>query len=65
MEAQKDRFALVATVLPEASVRILATPDKGYKDLSAAILVAHKLIAFQKAREILLFRAPIGDRRPP
>ena len=54
MEAQRDRFALVAAVLPEASARILATLENNcynYLSAGAAVLVAHKLFAFQKAEK--------------
>ena len=65
---QRERFALVAAVLPEASARrvahILAAPgDNCYTDLRAALLVAHQLTAFQKA-EKLFSSEPLGDRRP-
>ena len=66
--SQRDHFALVAAVLPEASARrvahILAPPgDNCYDDLRAAPLVAHQLTAFQKA-EKLFSSEPLGDRRP-
>ena len=65
---QRERFALVAAILPEASARrvahILAAPgDNCYTDLRAALLVAHQLTAFQKA-EKLFSSEPLGDRRP-
>ncbi len=66
--SQRDRFALVAAVLPEASARrvahILAAPgDNSYDDLKAALLVAHQLTSYQKA-EKLFSSEPLGDRRP-
>ena len=67
-EAQRDRFALVSAVLPEASARrvahILAAPgDTCYTDLKAALLAAHQLTSFQKA-ERLFSAEPLGERRP-
>ena len=66
--SQRDRFALVAAVLPEASARrvahILAAPgDNCYTDLKAALLVAHQLTAFQKAEKLFFVRA--AGRPPP
>ena len=65
---QRDRFSLVAAVLPESSARrvthLLAAPgDNCYTDLRVALLAAHQLTAFQKA-EKLLSSEPLGDRRP-
>ena len=67
-EAQRDRFALVSAVLPEASARrvahILAAPgDTCYTDLKAALLAAHQLTSFQKA-EHLFSAEPLGERCP-
>ena len=67
-EAQRDRFALVSAVLPEASARrvahILAAPgDTCYTDLKAALLAAHQLTSFQKA-ERLFSADPLGECRP-
>ena len=61
--SQRDRFALVAAILPEASARrvahILATPgDNCYNDLRATLLVAHQLT------ENLFSSEPLGDSRP-
>lgn len=66
--SQRDKFALVSAVLPEASGRrvthLLAAPgDNCYDDLRAALLAAHQLTAYQKA-EKLLSSEPLGDRRP-
>ena len=66
--SQQDRFALVVTILPEASARrvahILAAPgDNSYNDLKAALLVAHQLTSYQKAKK-LFSSEPLGDRRP-
>ena len=65
---QPERFALVGTVLPEASARrvahILTGPgDNCYTDLRAALLVAHQLTTFQKAEKLFLSE-PLGDRHP-
>ena len=65
---QRERFALLAAVLPESSAsrvaHILTAPgDNCYDDLRAALLVAHQLTAFQKA-EKLFSSEPLGDRRP-
>ena len=64
---QRECFALVATVLPEAPARrvahILAAPGNNcYNDLRSALLVANQLTAFQKA-EKLFSSEPLGDRR--
>ena len=61
---QRERLALVAAVLLEASARrvahILAAPGNNcYNDLRAALLVAHQLTAFQKA-EKLFSSEPLG-----
>ena len=65
---QRERFTLVAAVLPEASARrvaqILAAPgDNCYTDLRAALLVAHQLTAFQKAKKLFLSE-PLGYGPP-
>ena len=65
---QRDRFALVVTVLPEASAcrvaHILAAPGNNcYDDLRATLLVAHQLTAFQKT-EKLFPSEPLGSLRP-
>ena len=66
--AQRDKFALVTAVLPEASARrvahILAAPtDTCYDELKTALLAAHQLTSFQKA-ERLFSAEPLGERRP-
>ena len=66
--SQRDRFPLVAAVLPEASARrvahILAAPcDNSYDDLKAALLVAHQLTSYQKAKT-LFSSEPLEDHRP-
>ena len=65
---QQERFALVVTVLPEASASrvahiLAASGDNCYTDLRAALLVAQQLTAFLKA-EKLFSSEPLGDRRP-
>ena len=67
-EAQRDRFALVSAVLPEASARrvahILAAPgDTCYTDLKAALLAAHQLTSVQKAERLFSAEA-LGECRP-
>ena len=66
--SQQDYFALVTTVLPEASARrvahILTAPSNScYDDLKVTLLVAHQLTAFQKAKK-LFSTEPLGDHRP-
>ena len=56
-DAQRDKFALVTAVLPEASARrvahILAAPgDTCYDELKTALLAAHQLTSFQKAERL-------------
>ena len=53
-DAQREKFALVTTVLPEASARrvahILTAPgDTRYNKLKMALLAAHQLKSFLKA----------------
>ena len=66
--AQRDKFALVTAVLPEASARhvahILAAPtDTCYDELKTALLAAHQLTSFQKAER--LFSAEQLGEWPP
>ena len=67
-DTQRDKFALVTAVLPEASARrvahILAAPgDTCYDELKTALLATHQLTSFQKA-ERLFSAEPLGERRP-
>ena len=64
--SQRDRFALIAAVLTEASAcraaHILTAPgDNCFNNLKAQ--VTHQLTAFQKA-EKLFSSEPMGDRHP-
>ena len=61
-------FALVTTVLPETSARlvahILAAPgEECYDDLKTALLAAHQLTSYQKAERLFSAEA-LGERRP-
>ena len=67
-EVQRDKFALIKAVLPEASARqvthILAAPgDTCYDKLKMALLATHQLTSFQEA-ERLFSAEPLGEQRP-
>ena len=66
--SQRDKFGLVAAVLPESAGRkvthLLAAPgDNCYDGLLAALLAANQLTDYQKA-ERMFSSEPLGDRRP-
>ena len=67
-KAQHDKFALITTVLPEASAtwvaHILAAPgEMCYNDLKTALLAAHQLTSYQKEERLFSTEA-LGECRP-
>ena len=66
--SEDDRFMLVASILPESSVRkvahLLSTPPADcYTQLKAALLSSHQLTDIQKA-ELLFNMDDLGSKRP-
>lgn len=66
--SQRDRFGLVASVLPETSARKLthllsAPPENCYDALKAAILDTHQLTEMQKM-DLLFNMDELGSKRP-